>query len=363
MNLPNAYARISLSNLKENYLKIKAAAGGRRVICVIKADAYGHGAVQCAQALSEAGADFFAVASIDEACQLREGGISQEIIILGYVPFARIREAFEMNLVLAVYSYDFAQAADRICAEAGIKGNVHIKINTGMNRLGFGYETKEKILEITKLKNLSFQGIFSHFAMSDDTESDFTGTQYLRFRSLIEALSAEGINFPVTHISNSAAIFNFGDDVSNAVRCGIALYGLSPADSMELDLKPVMTLCSTVINIMTVGDNEGIGYSRTYFTSKKEKIAVIAAGYADGYIRDYSNKAEVMIRSQKARSTGNICMDMFMADITGLEGISVGDEAELFGENIRAEDLAEKANTIPYEVVCLISKRVKRIYL
>ena len=363
MSLPNAYAKISLSNLKENYRNIRSAAGGRRVICVIKADAYGHGAAQCAHALAEAGADFFAVASIDEALQLREEGISQEIIILGYVPCARIREALEMNLILTVYSFDFAQAADRICAETGIRGTVHIKINTGMNRLGFGHEMKDRILKITNLRNLYFQGIFSHFAMSDDTQSDFTRIQYTRFMNLIGSLSEEGINFPVVHISNSAAIYNFSEDGSNAVRCGIALYGLSPADNLKLDLRPVMTFCSTVVNIMTVDDCEGIGYSHTYFTSKKERIAVIAAGYADGYIRDYSNKAEVMIRAQKAKSTGNICMDMFMADITDLEGICVGDEAELFGENIRAEELAEKADTIPYEVVCLISKRVKRIYL
>ncbi|MCL1914248.1 MAG: alanine racemase [Eubacteriaceae bacterium] len=360
----NTYARISLDTLVRNYKAIKTLAAPKEVISVIKANAYGHGAVECAEALQKAGARIFAVSSIDEALELREAGINASILVLGYIEPARAIEAVANELSVVIFERGFAGEMDRAASKLGKMAKLELKVDTGMNRLGFKSGGIEAIKEISELGNCSLEGVFSHFASADDKAASSNDEQYRLFDSFITQVKSLGINPGYVHIDNSAGLINFSHSCVNAVRCGILLYGLPPSPGIELSVpvKPALGFYSKIAHIFNVKKGEGISYSHSYIASSDMKVATISAGYADGYVRAYSNKAEVFIKGQRAKSVGNICMDMFMADITGLKDIQVGDEVELFGPNISAWELSAHSGSIAYEVLCLISKRVRRVY-
>lgn len=368
MSRPNTYAKINLRNLIHNYHVINDISKGKTVLCIVKADAYGHGAPQCAKALEESGAEYFAVASFNEAKELRDAGINKPILVLGHIPMEDIVQSLPYQLTYTVFSLSFAKALNECAKNAGVKVKVHIKVNTGMNRLGFSglQNCIDKILLISKMDNVIIEGLFSHFAAADEEDLSYTRYQYELFKQILEGVKKEGIDIPMIHISNSAAIAAFDTDITTAVRPGIILYGVHPSSVIQknklLPIKPVMTLFTRIANISYIDDHTPVSYGRQYYSSGKRKIAVLCAGYADGYFRSLSNKGEVLISEKRAKIIGNICMDMFMVDVTHIDDIHVGDEVVLFGENLPVTELSDKIGTIPYEITCSVSKRVKRIY-
>ena len=364
----NSYVKISTDNLRHNYNIIKNLSGEKKIIGIVKADSYGHGSVECMKILSSEGCNFFAVANMAEALTIRENNPDCGILILGFVDDADIEEAIKNNFSMCLYSFGFAKKADEISEKINIPARLHIKINSGMNRLGFspdGFGNSVKMLK--ELKNVSFEGIFSHFSTADEEDLTYTKKQYDIFLSCVDKLNKEGIFPEYIHIQNSAGIC-IGERIdfsrTTAVRPGIILYGLNPSDVITgFDFKPVMSFCSKVVNIFDLEEGTAVSYGRKYISDKKGKAAVISAGYADGYHRALSNKAEVSINGQRCHILGNVCMDMMIVDITDAENIKIGDPVELFGENIPADELASLAGTINYELLCSVSKRVPRIYL
>ena len=368
MKRSNTYARINLENLKNNYDHICSLNKDKTPICIVKADAYGHGAEGCAKALKEAGAKWFAVASLDEAENLRKSGIEGNILILGYVDEERIDELLENDLTCGIYSLSFAKALNAKAAALGKTAYAHVKLNTGMNRLGFdceaaGFEGKMK--ELMSLPNIAVSGVFSHYSTADEKDLSYSEKQRALFEKGVEVLKSLGASLELVHISNSAASLVFDCKLSNAFRPGIVLYGVSPVfDKTAQDkLRPVMSFYSRIANIFPLKAGGELGYGRKYKAPSDRKIATICAGYADGYFRALSGKACVYINGFRAKIVGNVCMDMLMADITDIPEAKVGDEVELFGEHISVCELAELAGTIPYEIMCAVSKRVKREYL
>jgi alanine racemase len=365
MSQPNAYAKISLDALASNYRALKMRASGKTLICVLKANAYGHGALECAKRLESEGAEYFAVANLDEARELREGGVAASIIVLGFIPADGVGEALDLGLTCAVYSMQFARALSDCARARGVKAKAHVKVDTGMNRLGFKDDPVAKILAVGRLEGLEVEGLFSHMATSDEPDRAFAETQLARFSSVAQAARRAGVGARFVHVANTGGLLYFDAQCTSAVRCGIGLYGLSPSgrDDSGLDLTPALTFCARVANVSVLRKGEGVGYAQTFHAPSDMRIATICAGYADGYIRAYSNKADAFVRGKRARIVGNVCMDMSMIDVTHIDGVAPGDEVELFGENVSAWELAGISGSIAYEVLCLLSKRVKRIFV
>lgn len=371
------WAEIDLNAAKENFERIREHLGDKTKICaVVKADGYGHGANMLCGLYSELGADFFAVSNIDEAQELREGGIKEPILILGYTPISEASKLSRLNISQAVYSADYARMLSQKCEQEGITCKIHIKIDTGMSRLGFichdfpeNDSSIEEIKNVCGLNNLSAEGIFTHFAVSDESLEgrDFTNKQYYNMTHTIDELKKLGVNFDICHCSNSGAIIDY-DMHLDMVRAGIILYGLSPSQKLKdkLNLTPVMTLKSVVSGVKTVPKGSDISYGRTYTTEKEMKIATVPIGYADGYIRDYGKDGYVFIGGKKAKILGRICMDQLICDVSEIENVGIGDEVIIFGKGENgeptADDVAAWGNTINYEVICLISKRVPRLF-
>ncbi len=359
--------KINLDNLINNYKVIKNKVGDKKVIPVIKADAYGHGAEICAKVLMDEGADLFAVSSVYEAMCLRDYGIDADILILGYVPDRKINKILQYNIIPAIYNLDFAKKLNEEASKKGIKARVHIKINTGMNRLGFKKEEIDSAFSVLKeLKNLEFEGIFSHFATSDEVDKTYSKMQYEIFEYAINKAEEYGFNIKIKHIANSAAITDLDEYYLDGVRAGIVLYGIYPSEiKPEVNpYKPVMSFHTSISNIFTVEKGETIGYGRTYTADEKTRIAVMCVGYADGYNRKLSNKGKVLVDGKYECSVvGNVCMDMTMLKIPMDANIKIGDSVEIFGENISVVTLSDLCETIPYELLCCINKRVKREYI
>ena len=369
MKKSNTYAKINLDNLLFNFELIKKLHPEKKIISIVKADAYGHGAVTCSKCLQEYGTDYFAVSSIDEAIELREAKISLPIMILGYIDEHRICEVFEYNIIPTVYSTSFANLLCDYASKLNTTIDVNIKIDTGMNRLGFktNAQTLSKIININEsMPNINIFGIFTHYATADEQNLEFAKSQHEKFTKIVCELANNNIRPELIHISNSAAILGLENDISNAIRPGIIQYGINPCEDTrkeEYSFKPVMSFHTNVANIYTVKKGESISYARKYIAQKDHKIAVISCGYADGYSRTLSQKSEVFINGARARICGNICMDMMMVDISNIENVKIGDEVELFGENISAQEIATLIGTIAYEVCCTLNKRVNRMYL
>lgn len=375
-----AWAEINLSALLHNLGVIRSNLHpGTRLMGIIKADAYGHGAVPVAIKLIEGGVKEFGVAICEEGMELRESGILSPVLIMGFTPDQLLPEAVRANLAQTVFTKCGAFALNDEAARQGKKATVHIKIDTGMSRLGFlpNEESIKDICEIAECKNLDIRGIYSHLATSDELESDFMFQQLARFEWVLKELEERGLNIPEKHISNSGAfshIYNSGGTeykgfLLDSARIGIMLYGYPPSAEMgevcaPLNLRPVMRLMSRISMVKELEAGVGISYGHLYKTTQKSKIAVLPIGYADGYPRRLSQGGKVLVNGQFANIAGAICMDQCMIDITGIPNVNPSDPVVMMGEpGICADNLGEIVGTISYEILCGIGKRVPRIYV
>ena len=366
------WTEIDLSNLEHNYRALRAMLPqGCRFLGVVKADAYGHGAVQVARRLETLGAEYLAVACLDEALELRQAGITTPILILGYTPTERAEALLDNGITQTVYDVEMARALSNAAAAAGKTLKIHVKADTGMSRLGWlcGGENLsaavETMAQVCALPGLEAEGIYTHFANADGDE-DYTMLQFARFLDLLEALKERGITFAIRHCAASAAALKFPCTHLDMVRPGIALYGHYPDPSCEgLDgpgLRPVMTLKTRVASVKAVPAGTPVSYGCTHVLDRETKLAALTIGYADGLPRLCSDRLEVLVKGSRAPIVGRICMDMCMADVTGLD-VAPGDEVEVFGEHLPIEDVAALAGTIQYELLCAVSPRVHRAYL
>ncbi|MCL2773082.1 MAG: alanine racemase [Oscillospiraceae bacterium] len=384
------WVQIDLDAIAENVRVINKILDGKsKIMAMVKADAYGHGATFVAKELEASGVDFFGVSSVDEAMQLRESGICKNILILGYtIPTdENIRKLIKSNISQTIFDFDYAKTISEIAENivqksCGEKIKVHIKIDTGMNRIGFRYTSKNqdenlipKIREMKLLKNLDCEGIFTHFPSSDDLKSNFTKEQLNLFNGLTNSLEKENIYFKIKHTANSGAVINFRETHLDYVRPGLILYGLYPskqtqlnAESQNVNFVPAMQLKTIISQIHTVKQGETVSYSRTYKAGNDILCAALPIGYADGFSRLLSNSASVILKGNQVPVIGRVCMDQSMIDITNCPDAKVGDVVTVFGrdeesgEFIGVDQIADMMETINYEVVCLIGKRVPRIY-
>ena len=373
MKYRRTVAEIDLDALDYNIKSIKKRVPeGTKILGTIKADGYGHGALEVAQVLRDNGVDMFSVALLDEAVHLRKNGVTEPILILGFTPAHCAEELVKYDIIQTVSSLEEAQAVSAAAVKLEKKAKIHIKIDTGMGRLGFFPCKKavEEIQKISQLEGVEIDGMFTHFAISDCADKTFTSVQKDKFLYMVKELEKCGITISHKHCANSAGIMDFDDLFLDLVRPGIILYGLYPSNEVlkdNLPLKPSMSLKTQVAFIKEVEGETSIGYGRTYYTQGKRKIATLPVGYADGFCRLLSNKGFVIIHGQKAPIVGRICMDQCMVDITGIDNVCVEDEVVLMGtmgsEEVSADTIAELIGTINYEVVCMIDKRVPRVYI
>lgn len=371
-NLRPVWAEINLDNVKHNIKEIKNIVKKDTIIsAVIKADGYGHGAVELAETLLENGADRLAVAMLGEAVQLRKAGYTVPIMVLGYTPNEQGHLIIDNNIIQTVCTYDQALYFSSIAKEANKNLTIHLKIDTGMSRLGFrpSKESLNDIKAVCKLPNLIVEGIFTHFATADDQNKEYTYNQFNTFMDFVSKLEKEGCRFPIKHVSNSAAIIDLPEMNLDMVRPGIILYGLYPSDQVNksrINLKQVMELKAKVSHVKTLPKECGISYGLKYTTKDDEQIITIPIGYADGYTRMMSGKAEAIVKGMKIPLVGRICMDQCMGNATGID-VKVGDEVILYSSNkdsgISIDDIANKLGTINYEIVCMLGKRVPRVYM
>ncbi len=371
--LCRTWAEIDTDAIVHNCALVKETCK-KDIYAVIKADAYGHGAVMVAKALCRSAlVRGFAVSNLVEAEELRDAGIELPILILGYTPVEVSNKLSELNIAQCVYSLEYAIALNEKAIKNGYKISAHLKLDTGMGRLGFDcrHDTLDGIEEAKKalsLKGLVFEGVFTHFASADSTESDdrsFTKAQYSRFVKATEILEACGADFKTKHCGNSAGCLSLDMPQTDCVRAGIILYGLTPDRDFPLDrhFLPAMSLISVVSEVKDVDADTDISYGRTYKTQGKRKIATVTAGYADGVPRLLSNTGEVIVRGKRAKIAGRVCMDQFCIDVTDIDGVCMGDKVTIFGEDISADEVALNAQTINYEIICGISKRVPKVYV
>ena len=372
------WAEISLDAIEHNFHMIQEKIGGRaKICCVIKADGYGHGAVELAHIYERLGADFFAVSNIDEGIEIRTSGVKLPILILGYTPVRDAQRLAQYNISQAVFSLDYAKALSAQCAEYGCVCKIHIKCDTGMSRIGFMCQefprddnSVKEICEACALTNLQPEGLFTHFCVSDEGDEgrQFTKKQYENFSYVKNALESAGLNIPIAHCSNSGAIEDYDNTYCDMVRAGIILYGLAPSSKLygKLDLQPAMTLKTTVAYVKNLKKDATISYGRTFTADRDMKIATVPIGYADGYVRQNAENGYMLVNGRRAKIVGRICMDQTMLDVSDIDDVKIGDEVIVFGtgENGEptADTIAENTATINYEVVCLVGKRVPRIY-
>lgn len=373
------WAEISLNAIEHNYNVIRnKVADDTKVCCVIKADGYGHGAVELSQIYEKLGADFFAVSNIDEGIEIRKSGSKLPIVILGYTPVSEAENLAEYDISQAVFSLEYAKELSEKCVEEDCICKMHIKVDSGMSRIGFMCQefprdeySIEEICEACCLPNLEVEGLFTHFCVSDeDAEGrEFTNKQYENFIHVRDSLKKRGVDISVVHCSNSGAIEDYPETCCDMVRAGIILYGLAPSSKLadRLDLVPAMTLKTVVAFVKEVQKGATISYGRTFTADRKMRIATVPIGYADGFIRQNAKDGYMMVNGKKAKIVGRICMDQTMLDVTDIEDVKTGDEVVVFGtgENGEptADSLAENTGTINYETVCLVGKRVPRIYI
>ena len=369
--LRRTWAEIDLDALKHNYKTLRALTGETvKFLGVVKADAYGHGAVEVGSTLQGLGCDYLAVSSLDEAMELRHGGITMPILILGHTPAEQVGKIIELGITQAVTC---KAKADEYSAEAlrcGGTLKIHIKVDTGMSRLGYlcaGEHFQrgvEGILHACSLPGLEAEGIFTHFAVADETgeeDAAYTRQQFRLFEKMVAELNGKGRRFALCHCANSGAVVNYPEMTLDMVRPGILLYGCGAA-AKELGLRPVMSLKSNVSTIKVYDPGTSISYGRLYRTEEKQRIGVLPIGYADGYFRCLSDRCAVQTEFGPAPLRGRICMDMCMIDLSGKAGVDVGDEVVIFGNGNPIEVMADVAGTIPYELVCAVSKRVPRVF-
>ena len=368
INYERVIAEINLDNIAYNMQNIrKAVDKNTKIMAIVKADGYGHGAVEIAKTALYNGASFLGVAIIDEAIELRKNNIFEPILILGNTIEHKLLQVIKYNITQTVFSYDMAKKLSDEAMKIKKSVDIHIKIDTGMSRLGF-LPTDDAIKEILAIKDLPYiniTGIFTHFATSDFKDKTFTKEQFEKYMYVVNKLEENGLTNLIKHVSNSGAILDLKEYRLNMVRAGIILYGMYQSNEVlkNIDLKPAMSIKTHISYVKEIDENTSVSYCRTYFTNKKTKIATIPVGYADGYARVLSNKARVFVNGYYAQVIGNICMDQFMIDVTHIENIKEGDIVTILGDGITAEELASLQNTINYEIVCTIGKRIPRVYI
>ena len=376
--LRRTWAEIDLDALEHNYNVARQKIGpGVKYLGVVKADAYGHGAVQVARKLEQLGADYLAVSSLDEGRELRHGGITMPILILGHTPPEMVSQLIEYNITQAVSAKAKAEAYSAEAVKCGGTLRVHIKVDTGMSRLGFlvrgeHFETGvEAIAESCALPGLDPEGIFTHFAVSDMDGADYeayTREQFGVFTHVLDALAAKGRTFRIRHCANSGALTRYPEMYLDMVRPGIITYGNAPSDELEgaLSLRPMMSLHSMIVEVRTVPAGTDISYGRLYRTKEETRVAVLPIGYADGLSRLLTGKASFYLQGHQVPVIGRICMDMCMIDVSGVPEAKPGDVVTIFGYDddgtlLPCERLARAQGTINYELLCQISKRIPRI--
>ena len=364
------WAEVSLGAIAHNYRAMEQKIpAGCRLLGVVKANAYGHGAVPVAKHLETLGCEYLAVACMDEARELRRAGIALPLLILGYTMPACAPELAELNVTQAVGSLSMARELSRALEGTGKTLRIHLKLETGMGRTGFrAFEDSDlsAAAEAARLPHLEAEGVFTHFCVSDGEADvrDFTLVQLARFRKSYEAIEAAlGTPFRLHHAANSGAVMSFPETWLDMVRPGVSLYGMYPGpDRGGVELIPAMTLKCRVACVEDHLPGDTVSYGRTFTVERPSKIAVLPIGYADGLHRVLSGKLSISVNGQTAPQVGRICMDMCMADVTGLE-VKPGDEAVVFGSGMPIDDVAEKAGTIHYEITCAVSPRVPRVYV
>ncbi len=368
-------AEIDLSALRHNYIQLQKNIPAKcGILAVVKADAYGHGFMDISRELDKLGITAFGVAFLAEGIQLRKAGIDRPILLLGGIYPGQERKCIGYNLSTVIFNMEQAKALDLAAGKLYRKAQIHLKVDTGMGRLGiFHGEAPAFLRELKGLRNLELEGIISHFAAADELDEEgrsYTDLQSRVFADVVETAGQEGFYPRYIHLANSAAAFSLELPFCNLVRPGITLYGSLPSADFQgkMDLAPVMRVKSRIAMLKQVGPGNSISYARKFVSGRETLVASVPVGYADGYMRSLTNRGEALVRGRRAKVAGAVCMDWIMLDVTDVPGVTVGDEVILLGSDsdgncISAEELAEKAGTIPYEIFCGISKRVPRVYL
>lgn len=365
-------AEINLDAIGNNIREIKKKIDPKtRLLATVKADAYGHGAVEVAQVCLYNGADELSVATYDEGIALRNNNIFVPILILGYTVESRLEDVVRHELTQTVFSYELAKQLSDTAVRLGKTATAHIGIDTGMSRIGFlpCEESLDEIDRIFELPNLRITGVFTHFSTADSADKSFTKEQFERFLYMTDGIEARGHKGLIRHCANSAAIIDLPEMQLDMVRAGIIIYGMFPSGEVgrDINLMPAMSIKTHVSYVKELPAGIGVGYGRTYYTDKLTKIATVPVGYADGYSRQLSNRARMIVNGEYANVIGNVCMDQLMLDITHIDNVKMGDEVTVMGvcgdKSVSAEELGEMTGTINYEIVCGIGKRVPRVYI
>ena len=360
-------AIVDLEAIRRNISAVKERIGAqRRLMAVVKADGYGHGALQVSRAALTCGADCLAVAIPEEGQELRAAGIECPVLVFGLIRPCETWKTVTAGLEQTVCSAELLDALDHESRNRCVKTSVHIKVDTGMGRIGLAPEdVVEFARRVTSCSNIVLEGVYSHLSCADERDKEFSRAQVRRFEEVLGALDAAGISVPIRHMANSAGVLDLPEAHFDMVRPGIMIYGLYPSAevSHSVLLRPAMSFVTRICQVKVVPPGAAIGYGATFVTSKRSIIATIPVGYADGYRRSQSNKAEVIVKDKRVPILGRVAMDMCMVDLTDVPTARVGDVVELFGEHIPVEELADIIGTINYEVVTGIGKRVPRVYV
>lgn len=360
------HAVIDLTALDYNVQSIRRHTAGMKIMAIVKANAYGHGILEVTRQAVTSGVDYIGVGFLEEGIFLRQNDVEAPILVMGGILGYQVRKFIQYDLEITVSSLELARHVDREAKHQ--KARVHLKIDTGMERIGVSHlHAIDFIREVAKLQNTEIVGIYSHFATADEKDSAFTHVQLERYMHVIDALRSEGIDVPLKHIGNTGAVVSLDKEYGNMARPGLGLYGIHPSRTVnDLDLKPVLSLKSKVVFIKRVPADTGISYGLLYRTKVPSNIVTIPIGYGDGYSRLLTNRAEVLIHGKRYPIVGAVCMDQLMVDL-GDDKAEIGDEVVLIGrmgqEEITATEIAEKMGTIPYEVTCMINARVPRLYV
>ncbi len=363
-------ALIDMQALTRNFEEARRRSPGRKILAVVKAQAYGHGAVPVSRHFLGLGADMLGVALVEEGRELRSAGIEAPILVMGAIFPEQAETIVTLRLTPAVFSLDVAGAISAAARAVQVQTALHVKIDTGMGRVGIQPEAASAFIErLLSLGNLKVEGLMTHFADADLRDKQFASEQMDRFETLLRTLDGKGISIPLRHAANSAAVLDYGRALFTLVRPGLMLYGYNPLEARMQggDLEPVLSLVTRVAYLKKVPADVPISYGRTFITKRESLIATIPIGYADGFSRSLSNRGEALVRGVRVPVAGRICMDMCMLDVTDVPDVREGDEVVMIGkqgnERITADDIAFKTGTIPYEVLCGISNRVPRIYV
>ena len=366
------WAEIDVDAISHNIAEIRKIVGGSvKIMASVKADGYGHGVEMTAKTVLDAGADYLAVSCVNEALEIRRFGIDAPILVLGYTPEGEYEAAIRNDVTLTVFRCEDAAAINAEAARLCLIAKVHIKINVGMNRIGFEMSETDEAAEIMNMKNLFVEGIFTHFPCADENKDELTEKQFEKYTDFVNKLEEKcGKKIPVHHVCNSAATVKFKSMHLDMVRTGIIIYGLYPSEEFDrnlINLKPAMSIKTVVSRIQYICKGEKISYGGTYAAEKDMKIVTLPIGYADGFSRQLSNKGRVIIGGKYANIVGKVCMDQCMIDVTDVNNINVGDEVIIMGcadgKSVSADALAGIIGTINYEIVCGVGRRVPRVYL